>query len=162
MNTKGLLAKGIKPEDNEHYLSGWCLLGTPQTDTSVQHQEQSFSAPKIRQINISTQKTSVQHIKSFSSTQQTSVQHTDAFYDLKWRVCLTDAFLWWTDVFWVELTGVLNWRFFLCGTEGFWGGKRVTPLCWTDVLNRGGPVLRDDTYGINSSKWDIIQFQQKV
>ena len=145
-----LRAREIKPEDNERYLSRWCLWGTPQFDTSVQHQDQSFSAPKICQFN--TSNAFIQQTRQFSTknrhfnTKNVSLAHKILQFNTKNL-----------ELLWLELTGVfnwrsfvLNWRFFelngricwtdalLCRTKGFWGRKKSGPfvlnwqVCWTE------------------------------
>ena len=138
-----LRAREIKPEDNERYLSRWCLWGTPQFDTSVQHQDQSFSAPSVRltsQMRQFSTPVSSPH-KNFSSTHKKRQSVELMFFCVELTV-----FLWWTDAFFVW-----NWRIFGTGKE--WPFC-VELTCWSE----GDLFLRDDSYDMNSSNWDIIQF----
>ena len=82
---------------------------------SVQHQDKSFSAPKIRQINKSNasvqyKKPSVHDKKASVQQIKPSVQHIKSVSVLNWCFFCVEltVFLCWTDGFFV-----VNWRFFM-------------------------------------------------
>ena len=148
-----LLAKGIKPEDNEPYkiLSGWFLWSNPQLNRSVQHQTKCVSSPhpSVHHTKASVQhiKPSVQHIKSVSVLNWCffCVKLTVFCGELTLFSCETDGFLWWTEIFSFE-------------TEGFSGQRKSGPFALNWRVELRGILLSDDSYDMNSSNWDIIQF----
>ena len=113
MNVKDLRVKIIKTLPYKSWIDS-------EFNTSLQHTEHTFTAPKICQCN--TKNPSVQHTPQFNTQNPSSV--------LTWGVCWTEGFL------------VLNWLLcwteaFLCWIDGFWGLERSGPF----VLNWGGVKL---------------------
>ena len=118
-------------------MSGWFLWSTPQFDKSVQHQDHSFSAPKIRQFN--TSNASVQRTRQFS-TKNRQFNTEKSVIPTHWRFLWFELTLFCVELIFfvsnwrflcVKLTGVSKWPF-LCGTDWFWGGKGMALLCWTE------------------------------
>ena len=109
-------------------------LSSTQTP-SVQHKDQTFSAPKISQFN--TKNLSVQRRKP-----KTLVWNWGGFGgELRGFWCWTEG-------------GVLNWEVFGVELRNFGGWKGVTLLYGTDVLNWGGVELRGTRFKQVSVKTD--------
>ena len=80
------------------------------------------------------------------------------FFVLNWRFCWSEAFCVELMLFGVELTGVLNWRFFVLNWRTLRAEKKWS-LCWTDdiVLNWGVRFL--DLVGLIKQKLSLFSFK---
>ena len=115
LNFLELLAREIKSKDNERFLSVWFLWNAPHSDKSVQHQDHTFSVPKIRQFN--TSNASVQQTRQFS-TKNRQFNTEKSVIPTHWR------FLWLElTLFCIELT------LFCVELRDFGGGKGMAFLC---------------------------------
>ena len=141
----------IQPPWFIFYLPRWRIVSVKTIGRkrvlSVQHKRVTpfqppkslSSTPEFRQFN--TENPSVQHTPQFN-TKTPQLAYKNLFFVS--FLCWTEGCVW--EVFGVEKTDALNWvvfgvelRGFWCWTEGFGGWKGVTFLCWTDMLNWGGP-----------------------
>ena len=126
----------------------------PHFNTSVQHKDHPFSAPKsvsstreMRQFNTKNPQSNT----LVSSTQKLFLTvflcWTDGFCVMNWRV-------YWAGFF------VLKWRFFVL--NWLWGWKVVVLLCWTDVWNTGGPVSNHKKLRLRQIQWIWCCFRRKL
>ena len=121
------------------FIKGAPLGSTHLSDEHISSTQKghSSSAHKIRQLN--TKKAWVQHTRSFKarnvSSKHPSVPHKHALCKT-WVAlllkCGTEG--------WVQLTGVLKWRFFVLNWR-ILGGEKERLLCWTDYIGRLSKII---------------------
>ena len=118
------------------------MSSTPQFNTSVLHQDHTFSVHKIPQFN--SRNLLVWNWGVFG-VKLRGVELRNV--ELRGFSCWTEGFLVsnWRG-FWFGTEGCVELRGFKCGTEGFRGLKRSGPLVWNwyvelrGVWNWGGPL----------------------